>query len=93
MNPTMQTTLPGDIYEALTLGAVVGDYADDYDLDAARDAYIDAINDLLPDGATLSDNGIVHAPSDVIDEVRDLDWHALADQVDVDAILARHERP
>jgi len=68
-----------------------GDYYDDYDHDAIRSDYRDAIQALLPEGVTLALNGQVFADLDVADEARQIDWREIAEEVDFDAIVARHD--
>jgi hypothetical protein len=70
--------------------AVAGDYAGDFDLSAATQDYLLAINDLLPDGLSLAVNGDVYGPADYSGEVN---IRALTESVDVGEILARFEFP
>lgn len=74
--------IPGEYY---------GDYADDYDHDAIRSDYRDAIQKHLPDGITLAMNGMVFADIDKADEAAELDWDEITNAVDLDAILERHD--
>lgn len=73
-------------------GEYYGDFADDYDHDAIRSDYRDAINELLPEGVYLALNGAVIAEIDVADEARAIDWNAIAEEIDFDAIIQRHDR-
>ena len=75
--------IPGEYY---------GDHVDDYDHDAIRSDYRDAIQELLPAGVVLALNGQVFAELDVADEARQIDWRKIAEEVDFDAIVARHDR-
>ena len=75
--------IPGEYY---------GDYVDDYDHEAIRADYRDAIQALLPDGVYLMANGLVIAEDDVADEARAIDFQSIAESVDFDAIIQRHDR-
>ena len=72
--------------------AYFGEFADDYDHDAIRSDYQDAINELLPEGVHLALNGAVIAELDVADEARAIDWNEIARLIDFDAIIQRHDR-
>lgn len=74
--------IPGEYY---------GPYADDYDHDAIRSDYRDAIQEHLPEGVTLALNGMVFADIDKADEAAALDWDEITNAVDLDAILERHD--
>jgi hypothetical protein len=73
-------------------GEYYGDHVDDYDHDAIRSDYRDAIQELLPAGVVLALNGQVFAELDVADEARAINWAEIAEAVDFDAIVARHDR-
>jgi len=81
------------IYEAL------GDYADDYDIDAIAADYRDAINMALPEGVTLAGDefiGPYYAEDatwgpELEDEDGRLDIKSIVDGVDLWAIVAKHE--
>ncbi len=73
-----------------TIGEILGDYADDYDLDGLAGAYRAAINEVLPDSVTLSGNQFIGPYYDadcdfagypVTDGGR-LDIKAIVDEVD-----------
>jgi hypothetical protein len=98
------TTQHANIAHRLYLGDYVGEFADDYDMDAVHTDYIAAIQALLPEGVTLLSNGDVlvecdmHFNSDVdwstVPHNEDglVDWSELVDSVNIDAILERHDR-
>lgn len=100
----MTTTTIADIDHLLDLTDYVGDWAGDYDMDAVRGAYIDAIQAQLPKEVTVLSNGEVLAECDMHfnlagdwsgvphDEDGDIDWDAIVEGIDIDAILERHER-
>ncbi|MEV8636831.1 hypothetical protein AB0395_34835 [Streptosporangium sp. NPDC051023] len=75
----------------------LGDYADDYDLDAIAAAWRTAINDALPSGVTLCGNefigprGATNFGDYPTDEDGDLDIHAIVEGIDFDAIAARFD--
>ena len=79
---TFDYTIPAEYF---------GDYAADYDIDAINDAVCDALNELLPEGITIARNSMIFADIDMADEARDLDFAELLEQVDVDAIVQKHE--
>lgn len=84
------TTQVDNIPQRLDLTAYAGDYVDDFDMDAVHGDYVTAINDRLPAGVTLADNGMVFADVDVAYDL-ELDWDAIAGDVDVAAIFHRHD--
>ena len=73
-------------------GEYYGSFVDDYDHTAIRAEYRDAINGLLPEGVHLALNGAVIAELDVADEARAIDWNEIAEEIDFDAIVQRHDR-
>lgn len=80
---TFDYTIPGEYF---------GDFADDYDIDAINDEVCDAINDAIPAGVVLAYNGMVFAEVDLTDVAEALDFdEIILQQIDVDAIISRHE--
>lgn len=87
-------TLEQSVFEAL------GDFADDYDLDALTAAYRDAINEALPAGVSLCGNEFIgpHASQDwsrlgyPADEYNRLDIGAIVRGIDFQAIAAEHDK-
>lgn len=71
-----------------SLVSIAGDYAEDYDMEAAEREYLEAINAQLPEGFALAANGELFGPADHTGPV---DLPAAVEAVDTDAILARHD--
>lgn len=88
----MTTTEITNIAHLLELDAYYGDYADDYDTDAIRADYVDALNDLAGDGVIVTASGLVYADLDYADQARDIDWRELAESIDLDPIAFKHAR-
>ncbi|MFB6805502.1 hypothetical protein [Streptomyces sp. NPDC056387] len=84
---------------AETVGTAVGDYGDDFDLEAAEVEYYRAIQEALPPGVSLAGNDFIgpyydddkHFEGFPADEYGDLDLTAIVESVDLMAILERHE--
>jgi hypothetical protein len=64
----------------------------DFDTEAVDDAILARLNELVPTGVVVHRNGKAFADPDVADIARELDWHHLLSQIDVDQILADHGR-
>ena len=79
---TFDYTIPADYY---------GDFAHEYDTEAIDAEVLAQLNALLPDGVTIAANGMIFAEAEVADEAREIDWRELLDQIDVDAIMIKHE--
>ena len=79
---TFDYTIPAEFY---------GDYAGDFDIDAINDEVLDELNAMLPRGVTVARNGMIFATIEAADEAREIDWRELLDQIDVDAIMIKHE--
>lgn len=86
------TTQITNIAHKLDLTDYAGDFIDDYDMDAVHADYVTELNDLLPDGVTLTRNGDIYAEVDVADEARETDFTELAEQINVAAIFERHDQ-
>lgn len=69
-----QGSSPDPRHDVIT---ALGEFADDYDTDALTRAWVDALDDVLPDELTLASNGEVYGPSD---------WTGNAGQVLRDAV-------
>jgi hypothetical protein len=68
-----------------------GDFADDYAIDLINDEVCDAINDELPEGVALACNGMLFAEVEVADVARELDLREILEDLDIEAIIRRHE--
>ena len=79
---TFDYTIPAEFY---------GDYAGDFDTDAINAEILTKLNAMLPDGVTIAANGMIFAEVEMADEAREIDWRELLDQIDVDAIMIKHE--
>jgi len=85
---------------AQTVTEALGDYADDYDVDAIVADYRDAINAALPQGVTLAGDEFIGPwrPADdefdgyPVDDHGVLDIKAIVDGVDFWAIADRHDK-
>ena len=87
----MTTTQITNIAHLLDLTDYVNEFAGDYDMDAVHRDYVAAVERSAGDGITICGNGDVIADVDVADKARDIDWGALVEEVDIDAILQRHD--
>ena len=79
---TFDYTIPAEFY---------GGYAGHFDTDAINDEVLDELNAMLPRGVTVARNGMIFATIEAADEAREIDWRELLDQIDVDAIMIKHE--
>ena len=86
----MTTTQIGT-FDYTTPAEFFGDYAGDFDIDAINDEVLDELNAMLPCGVTVARNGMIFATIEAADEAREIDWRELLDQIDVDAIMIKHE--
>lgn len=85
---------------ATTVVEALGDYGDDYDVDALTAAYRDAINAALPDSVTLAGDEFIgpHRPDAdewdgyPTDEHGQLDIKAIVDGVDFWEIAEKHDK-
>lgn len=84
------TTQVDNIPQRLDLTSYAGDYLTDFDMDAVHGDYVAAINERLPAGVTLADNGMVFADVDVAYDL-ELDWDEITADIDVAAIFQRHD--
>ena len=64
----------------------------DFDVEAADDAILARLNELVPPGVTVHRNGMVYANEDEADAARAIDWDDLLGRIDIDQILAEHGR-
>jgi hypothetical protein len=89
----------GELTVEQSVIVALGDYADDYDLNAIAADYRAAINEALPQGVSLNGDefyGPYHREdatwgSDLEDEDGRLDIKAIVDGIDFWAIAAEHE--
>jgi len=89
----------GELTVEQSVLVALGDYADDYDIDAIAADYRAAINEALPEGVTLAGNeffGPAHAADatwgpELEDEDGHLDIKSIVDSVDFWAIVAKHD--
>lgn len=88
----MTTTEITSISSLLDLSDVYGEHAADYDTEAVLRDYAAALDDAAGEGVYVTASGVVYAETDQADRARDIDWKALADDVDLAAILDRHAR-
>ena len=79
---TFDYTIPAEFF---------GGYAGHFDIDAINDEVLDELNAMLPRGVTVARNGMIFATIEAADEAREIDWRELLDQIDVDAIMIKHE--
>ena len=79
---TFDYTIPAEFY---------GDFASDFDTVAINAEVLAKLNALLPDGVTIAANGMIFAEAEVADAAREIDYSELLDQIDVDAIMIKHE--
>ena len=86
----MPTTQIGT-FDYTTPAEFFGDYAGDFDIDAINDEVLDELNAMLPRGVTVARNGMIFAEAEVADEAREIDYREVLDQIDVDAIIIKHE--
>ena len=86
----MPTTQITNIAHKLDLTDYVGEFIDDYDMDAVYCDYVSMLNGDLPDGITLTRNGDVYAEVELADEARDIDWDEFIEDHDVAPIFERH---
>ena len=79
---TFDYTIPAEFY---------GDFASDFDTVAINAEVLAKLNALLPDGVTIAANGMIFAEAEVADAAREIDYREVLDQIDVDAIMIKHE--
>ena len=79
---TFDYTIPAEFY---------GDFASDFDTEAIDAEVLAQLNILTPEGVSVAANGMVFATIEAADEAREIDWRELLDQIDVDAIMIKHE--
>ena len=79
---TFDYTIPAEFY---------GDFASDFDTVAINAEVLAKLNALLPDDVTIAANGMIFAEAEVADEAREIDYREVLDQIDVDAIIIKHE--
>ena len=79
---TFDYTIPAEFY---------GDFASDFDTVAINAEVLAKLNALLPDGVTIAANGMIFAEAEVADAAREIDYSEVLDQIEVDAIIIKHE--
>ena len=79
---TFNYTIPAEFY---------GDFASDFDTVAINAEVLAKLNALLPDGVTIAANGMIFAEAEVADAAREIDYREVLDQIEVDAIIIKHE--
>ena len=79
---TFDYTIPAEFF---------GDFAHEYDTEAIDAEVLAQLNILTPEGVSVAANGMVFATIEAADEAREIDWRELLDQIDVDAIMIKHE--
>jgi len=92
-HPMATTTQITSIGHLLDLTPLAGDFADEHDMATANAAFAAAVDAAAPEGITVLANGDVIATLAAADEARDVDWKALTDSIDGEAILERHAIP
>lgn len=70
---------------------IVGDYADDYDLDAIEADYREAVGECLPEGLTLCGEEI-YGPYPQRFSFDVIAFREALEEIDTNTILARHEK-
>lgn len=71
-----------------------GDFAADFDTDAVNDDYREALNaaaKAIVPSITVTGSGIVYVDVEDVETARDIDWNELAEGIDVEEIVKRHE--
>ena len=86
----MTTTQIGT-FDYTTPAEIFGDFAHEYDTEAIDAEVLAQLNILTPEGVSVAANGMVFATIEAADEAREIDWRELLDQIDVDAIMIKHE--
>lgn len=89
----------GDLGVAYTINIHVGDYEDDYDMDAIKDEYLEAVDAALPNGVFLSGDEFIgpfheedrHFDGYPLDDEGELDIAAIIESIDLPAIVDKHE--
>jgi hypothetical protein len=76
----------------IDLNDYVGEFADDYDMDAVHADYASALEALLPEGVHITRYGDVFADVAVLDQLREIDLDEVRERIDIEAILGRNER-
>ena len=89
--PTMTTTTQTGTVDYRVAADYYGDFAHEYDTEAIDAEVLAQLNILTPEGVSVAANGMVFATIEAADEAREIDWRELLDQIDVDAIMIKHE--
>ena len=79
---TFDYTIPAEFY---------GDFANDFDTVAINAEVLAKLNALLPDDVTIAANGMIFVEAEAVDAAREIDYREVLDQIDVDAIMIKHE--
>ena len=87
------TTQITNIAEKLDLTAYAGDFVGDYDMVAVHTEYVERINQWLPAGITVANNGDVFAELEMVDRAREFAWDCFLDEeITAEDIFERHDR-
>lgn len=68
-----------------------GDFASDFDTVAINAEVLAKLNALLPDDVTIAANGMIFVEAEAVDAAREIDYREVLDQIEVDAIIIKHE--
>lgn len=74
---------------ASTAADYAGDFASDYDLDAVAADWNAAINEQLPEGVVMANNGQVFYDQDF--DLDSIDLKDIVESIDLDALLQAHD--
>jgi hypothetical protein len=90
MTTTTQIT---NIADRLDISAYAGDFVDDYDMDAVHADFVVRLNENLPDGVFLANNGDVYAEvGDAAEKASEIDWKEFVDETPSEDLFERHDR-
>jgi hypothetical protein len=90
----MTRAIVTDISQYLDLTGIYGDYADNYDTDAIRTDYINAVEAcarrIIPD-LTVTENGQIVVNVEDIETAHAIDWRELVYSIDITPFLEAHD--
>jgi hypothetical protein len=81
-----------DISSMISDHEFLRDFSGDYDRDILMCAFVDALNETLPEGITVHGEGAVYADVHLADEVRWVDWEWLIYAVEWDRVVRHYVR-